>query len=267
LDQGDIPGRLRSLAVEVLVQVVEHDLAFPTEIGTAFELHRALAQRVAEARRRNALPLVLSGNCNSALGTMAGLHRVAPEESIGVIWFDGHGDCNTPETFDGDFLDAMGLSTLTGLCWQTLAGTVPGFSPTPSEQVLLIGGHGMDEGARQVLSSSYISHLPTDELKGRGIAAALASPLETLKATGVKQVYIHLDVDVLDAQYAPANAFAPKGGLMPADILECIDAVAERFDIAGAAVASYDPAYDRENRVLHAALDFMEHVARLAKRV
>ncbi|WP_236065262.1 hypothetical protein [Reticulibacter mediterranei] len=31
--------------------------------------------------------------------------------------FDGHGDCNIPETFTGDLLNAMGLSTLTGRCW------------------------------------------------------------------------------------------------------------------------------------------------------
>ncbi len=45
---------------------VEIASAFPTEIGTAFELHRAVAGAVADATRSGALPVVLSGNCNRA---------------------------------------------------------------------------------------------------------------------------------------------------------------------------------------------------------
>lgn len=50
-------------------------------------------------------------------------------------------------------------------CWQALAETIPGFQPLPDRQVLLVGAHGADEGARSVLDASDIGHVPTSRIK------------------------------------------------------------------------------------------------------
>jgi arginase len=252
---------LQQIDGEIQLTPVEVATPFPTEIGTAFELHRTVAHVVATTVQGKGLPLVLSGNCNSAIGTVAGLYAAHPGTPVGIIWFDGHGDCNTPETFTGDFLDAMALSTLTGRCWQALASTVPGFRSTPDEHAVLVGAHGADEGALSILSASRIAHVRTPALKTDGVANAMRSTLDVLTARGVARVYVHLDVDVLDAAYAPANQFAPVGGLLPNHMLACVEEVARRFTITAATVASYDPMYDREDRILHAALRFLTLVA------
>jgi arginase len=239
---------------------VESALPFPTEIGTAFELHRAVAERVAEVAQEGNLPLVLSGNCNAAIGTTAGLHAADPESPLGVVWFDGHGDSNTPETFTGTFLDAMGLSTLTGRCWGALSATVPGFRPVPDERTVLVGAHGADRGALGVLGASGIAHIRTAEVLGLGAREALGAALDALARRGVRRVYLHLDPDVLDAAWAPANGFAPGGGLLPEALGGCVAEVTRRFTVAAAAVASYDPEYDREDRVLGAALGFLRQI-------
>lgn len=248
-------------ADDVRLVPVETEAAFPTEIGTAFELHRRVSEGVAEAVRNGALPLVLSGNCNSAIGTVSGVQAADPDLPLGVVWFDGHGDCNTPETFTGTFLDAMGLSTLTGRCWQALCATVPGFVPVPDGNVVLVGAHGADRGALGVLAASGVAHVRAADVSAQGAAAALGPALDALARRGVENVYVHLDVDVLDAAWAPANEFAPKGGLLPGQLAACVGEVARRFTVTAAAVASYDPACDRENRVLGAALGFLELVA------
>ena len=43
--------------------------------------------------------MVLSGNCNSCLGTIAGINSA----QLGVVWFDAHGEFNTPETTQSGF--------------------------------------------------------------------------------------------------------------------------------------------------------------------
>src|SRR5687767_8089044 len=69
------------------------------EIATAFELMRVVARRVRAATSTGRFPLVLSGNCNIAVGTLAGL---TPRKRT-VFWFDAHGDCNTPDTTTSGF--------------------------------------------------------------------------------------------------------------------------------------------------------------------
>src|SRR5690348_1619459 len=58
-------------------------------------LNEAVAGAVARACDL-ARPVVLCGDCTTALGVMAGLQRagLAP----GIVWFDAHGDVQTVET-------------------------------------------------------------------------------------------------------------------------------------------------------------------------
>ena len=198
VERGAALDRLRRVGLDdVRLVPVETEAAFPTEIGTAFELHRRVSEGVARATRDSALPLVLSGNCNSAVGTVSGLQAADPDALVGVVWFDGHGDCNTPDTFTGDFLDAMGLSTLTGRCWQALCATVPGFVPVPDENVILVGAHGADRGALGVLAASGMAHVQAADVSAQGAATALGPALDAMARRGVERVYVHLDVDGL----------------------------------------------------------------------
>ena len=261
LVEAGAPARLGRLAPTSLV-CVEASAPFPTEIGSAFELHRAVAAAVSEAIRAGTLPFTLSGNCNASLGTVAGVQGAQAAEGLGVLWFDGHGDSNTPETFTGSFLDAMGLSTLTGRCWQALAATVPGFRPVNDENVLLVGAHGADPGALRVLASSRIGVTSTAELHGCGPSEALSLALDHLSQQGVTRLYLHLDVDVLDAGWGKANQFAREGGVSPDQLAECVSMALARFKVVAAGVASYDPAFDTQGRVGEAAIQFLEAVAR-----
>ncbi|MCB5173670.1 arginase family protein [Microvirga lenta] len=261
LVERGILNQLRTRDPDTRLIPVEAQSPFPTEIGTAFDLHRETAAAVSNAIRDGALPLVLSGNCNSSLGTVSGIQHAYPDDAVGVLWFDGHGDCNTPETFTGDFLDAMGLSTLTGRCWQALCATIPSYRALPDKHVILVGGHGMDEGARTVLNSSQITTIGPQQIREFGARDALQTALDALQRQGVSRIYLHLDVDVIDAAFAPANEFAPEGGLLPKEIIDIVAAVTEQFTVAAATVASYDPQWDREDRILQAATQFLMAIA------
>jgi arginase len=247
--------RLRTVDRDARFVVHEADAAFRTEIGTAFELHRKLAEAVAQTLQAAGWPLILSGNCNSSIGVVAALLAADPTPDLGVLWLDGHGDCNTPETFTGDFLDAMGLSTITGRCWQALNATVPGFRPIPDERCALLGAHGADAGAVAVLKSSAIRRVPPAEFD------ALPCVLEALFACGVRRLYLHLDIDVLDAATVGlANAFAPKGGLSADRLRQAMRWTVERLPIAAMTVASYDPALDVDGGVRAAAFAAVDAV-------
>lgn len=64
-----------------------------------------------------------------------------------------------------------------------------------------------------------------------------------------------MHLDVLDpAEAGRANEFAPEGGLSVEELLAALRMVRGRFDVAACGMASYDPALDRDGRVLRVAL-------------
>ncbi len=119
----------------------------------------------------------------------------------------------------------------------------------------------MDDGARTILAASKIINVPAADIAVQGARPALGRVCDGLQAQGIDRVYLHLDVDVLDASIARGNEFAPVGGLTPDDLVAAVQAIAERFTVAAAAVASYDPGYDRADRVLETILRTLEAIS------
>src|SRR5215831_11065282 len=122
------------MGIGFTAEEVSLETAYPTEITAAFQLARKLADRVRACRAEGRFPIVLSGNCNAALGTVSG----CGPENTGIVWFDAHAEATTPETTSSGFLDGMPISTIAGRAWQTLAKTVPGFTPVPGRVIFLI---------------------------------------------------------------------------------------------------------------------------------
>ncbi len=65
----------------VHAEIVHPEGDLPVEVATAFELDGLVSWKVRSAVSGDEFPLVLSGNCNTSVGTLAG---VGPEE-IGIV--------------------------------------------------------------------------------------------------------------------------------------------------------------------------------------
>jgi len=209
-----------------------------TEIATSFSLYREVAVRARAARTSGAFPVVLGGNCGVTLGATA-----ADGGDVGVLWLDAHGDFNTPETTTTGFLDGMGLAALTGRCWRRMTAGIPGFCVIPDANVVLAGARDLDAPEEELLSESEVTVVRGPSIRSAGVAAALLPALDALRER-VSRLHFHLDADVLDAKEARANHYAAEGGLTIAELGELARLTAQRFEIASAAVTSYDPAID-----------------------
>jgi arginase len=235
-----LPDRLREDGRRVdVLELAPSDGSWVAEIGTAFDLDRQLAAAVASARARRAFPLTLAGNCITSVGTIAGM-GAGP---TGVLWFDAHGDFNTPESTAGGFLDGMALATAVGRCWTTLAATVSGFAPVAEENVILVGGRDLDPAEADLLAASTLTHV-----RAADVAAQLDAALDAL-AGRVEQLYVHVDLDVLDASEGRANAYAGGPGLSRHELLDAIAKAAARCPIGAGAITAYDPVYDDDGRI------------------
>jgi len=235
LRMGAGPLRLRELFDDV--EEIHARKDWRAEIRTSFELYAELAGRIRKSP--GAMPVVLSGNCGACAGTVAGVGS----EGLGVIWFDAHGDLNTPETTDSGFLDGMALSIVTGRCFGPLAKNLIGLDPVPPEHTVHIGGRDWSPGEEEQGRASGV----TIAASPRDAVAAI----ERLAMT-CDRVVIHVDLDVIDPSFGAANQFAVTGGLSPGDVASLVKSAKERMRIAALDFASYDPSFDREGRIVDA---------------
>lgn len=242
---------------EVSVETVESQAKFRAEVQTQFELYKTLASRVAEARQNGKFPLILSGNCGASLGVIAGKDT----RRLGVIWFDAHGEFNTPETTRSGFLDGMGLAIATGLCWTRLAASIPGFIPIPGSNIILVGGRDFDDGEQDGLEQAGVTVVDYAAIKKSGLRKAMQGAISKL-AGSVDEIHVHIDPDAFDAKEAPANSyqFLAEGGMSVEQLGESIALIKEERKITSATIASYDPEYDTQARTLHVLFNLVKQI-------
>src|ERR671924_385941 len=120
-------------------------------LGEIKEVSARLAAQVREAAEGGAVPVVLGGDHAVAIGTLAGLAS-APGPG-GVLWFDAHGDLNTPATTPSGNVHGMPLAAALGWAgteFQSDKWPLPALDP---DRVALIGVRSLDEGEREAVQT------------------------------------------------------------------------------------------------------------------
>lgn len=159
----------------------------------------AQVHRVFQAGDR---PVSITGDCCSVIPVIAGLQRsgVAPR----LLWLDAHGDFNTPETSPSGFLGGMPLAMLVGRGDQTVMQRM-GTRPLPETDVVLCDARDLDPEERVALDGSAVTRVPSVE---RLLALDLAD----------RPLHVHLDVDLINPEDAPAMGWATPGGPRAAEL-------------------------------------------------
>jgi arginase len=228
------------------------------DLEAVVEVNAKLAAQVRAARENAEFPLVLAGTCNSCLGTLAGCTRVGlGTKNIGIVWFDAHGDFNTPETSPSGFLDGMALAMAAGLCHNDLLQRIGLHQPIPLSHVVHVGGRDFDPPEWEALQQSAVQLVTAREIQQAGVGTAL-HPAATKLREHVDEIYLHVDIDVLNATHYPANEFPAAGGLSLEELTEAIRFIGSQFSIRAVALTAYNPDYDPEEKTLRAGLQLLQ---------
>lgn len=187
--------------------------------GTAWQRMAVLYEHLATAVSRAQRPTVLSGDCTSALGVLAGLQRTGVDPA--VVWFDAHGDFNTEETSDSGYLGGMPLALATGRGDATVRDRI-GLSPIAEEDIVLGGARSLDPRERTALEATAVRRVPVE-----------AVPRE---ASPDRPLYVHIDLDVLDPSELGGVAFPVPGGSTLDELAESLSGLAMRHRIAAASL-------------------------------
>ena len=230
-----LADHLRAHGHDVLVEDIGNvGDAQEREIATGFAVCAAVAAKVRAARDAGRFPIVLAGNCLTAAGAVAG------EAADSIVWFDQHGDINTPETSTFGFLDGMALSSVMGLCWRPMTEAIPGFQAIDPARCVLVDARDLDPGERLLLGQLPIGHVSCDQAVKRANA---------LTSSGATRTHLHLDLDVHDPSILRANKYATPGGPSPDQVKQAICGIARSQPLTGLTVTAYDPTYDPEHKM------------------
>jgi arginase len=202
-----------------------------------------VAGRVAAALAEERTPLVLGGDHSVALGTLGGLE--AARGPGAVIWFDAHGDVNTPETSPTGNVHGMPLAAALGLAGRGFAGGVWTLPAVEAMRVSLIGVRSLDSGEKDLLRGLGVAVYTMTEVDRRGVEECVGEALE--RARGGAFVHISFDMDVVDPDVAPGVGTPVRGGLSYREAHLAMELVAES-DLADALeIVEVNPILDREN--------------------
>jgi arginase len=159
-------------------------------------LYTAVARATTRGRADAGRPVVVaSGDCLTALGTVAGLQATGADPAI--VWFDAHGDVQTPETTSSGYLAGMALRLLTGYRPELIAGRL-GLRPVPENRIVLVDARDLDP--------PEVTYLDQSQIRRRQVTDLAVSDLPD------GPLYVHVDLDVIDATQLPALRYPTPGG-------------------------------------------------------
>ena len=220
-------------------------LRYKTPILAACESLRTQVERsLGEGR----MPLVLGGDHSIAIGSVAGSsnHFARAGESIGLIWFDAHGDANTPESTPSGNIHGMSLAVSIGLGDPDLVG-LGGRSPKVNPRnVVLIGVRDLDMGERDILKKSGVTVYTMRDLDERGMRDVVDEAIG-IASNDAAGIHVSFDLDVVDPEDAPGTGTPVWGGITYREAHLAREMLADRAQIEALDLVEVNPVLDTQN--------------------
>jgi len=208
---------------EAMIESATLPLDYPeTAVIQEDSLH---AQNLALASDLPVRPLILGGCCCSHVGAIEALS--SRHDRLGVIWFDSHGDLNTPQT------------SPSGNQWGMPLRMVIDSGAVDAQDVALVGARNLDPPEVEFIAAAGIHDDPQAVLDR------------------VDCVYVAIDCDVFDP--AELSVFMPEpDGPRLAEVERQLAAIRASGTVVGAGLTGLapDPANVEKVERLTAALGF-----------
>jgi arginase len=194
----------------------------PEESGPSPERRRAeILAVVANASRRGydslkagGFPVFLGGDHSISMGSVSGVAKWCAEQrrELFVLWFDAHGDFNTPAISPSGNLHGMALALLCGEDEFDDAFGGSWRAEVDPNNVTLFGTRSIDAGERALLEERGVEVIDMRRIDEEGATVPIQQLIERVQeAEG--HLHLSLDIDAMDPSIAPAVGTMVPGGL------------------------------------------------------
>jgi arginase len=204
-------------------------------------------------------PVILGGDHSLGIGSVSGAsnHFHRRGESIGLIWFDAHGDFNTPETTPSGNVHGMSLAVLHGRGDRDLAslgGRAPKMQP---RHTVLLGVRDLDPQERDLLRGSGITVFTIREIDERGMRDVVREALG-IAGAGTAGIHLSFDLDVVDPEDAPGTGTPVDGGISYREAHLAMEMIGDLAEIVSVDLVELNPLLDQRNATGVLAVELIE---------
>ncbi|MGV8969468.1 MAG: arginase family protein [Microbacteriaceae bacterium] len=241
--RGDLPATATT-TVDVPLEAGDELTTGIARYGSIQITHERVRAAVAQASAAGASWLLtIGGDCSVELGAIGHVlekaNATAIKQSgaiepnpIAVVWFDAHPDANTPASSPSGAFAGMVVRALTG---EGMPGLLPSVPLDPA-RIVFVGVRDVDAGEEDFIAEHSIAMISAADL------AESQSLIVAIAATGATDVYVHIDLDVLDPSEFTAHDSPVPFGLSTTTLLESIRALRKNFTLVGAGITQFAPA-------------------------
>lgn len=171
-------------------------------------------------------------------------------EKIGLIFIDAHTDLS--DSFQG--------SSYSNACPLRRAMEMPKFSP---ERTILVGTRCIEPAGLAFIQAHHMKMFPAYEIAERGMGAVAHDIVSRL--ADLSNVYLSIDIDVLDPAFAPGTGIPDAGGLTTRDVITLLRAL-DSLPVVGADLVEVAPPLDVSDITSFAALRIITELFALVMR-
>jgi len=272
---ADVDQRIRELGYEVEdagdvhVPIAETKdpgnprLKYLKEIRETCE---GLRDQVAAVLGRGRVPVVLGGDHSIAMGTIAGVsrHFAARNERIGLVWFDAHGDANTPETSPSGNIHGMPMAVALGLGEAELVGLGGRVPMVEGARAAIVGLRDVDRAERANVRATGIGAFTMRDVDERGMRLVMEEAIKRASA-GTAGIHVSFDLDAMDPDYAPGVGTPAPGGLSYREAHLAMEMLADTGRVLSVELVEANPILDHGNTTARLGVELVTSV--LGKRI
>jgi arginase len=218
-----------------------YEPTFPNELSSGVQpddlglFNGIIADQVAEARRARKAILMTGGDCTHLTGIVGGLQQAhGAAIRIGLVFFDAHGDYNTPQTTISGSLGGMPVAVCAGLAYPRWREGAKILAPIPPDRIVMVGLRNLDPAESQLIQATGVTVAAiAPGFPGKALDRAVQDLAERCD-----MIYLHIDADVLDEVYVPDHGTKEPNGPNMQQVLNAIALVMQTGKVKAYAIVS-----------------------------
>ncbi len=196
-----------------------------------------VTQAIKESITKYHVPILITPRCASAIASLPVIISELP--NVVILYFDAHGDLNTPETSTSGYLGGMPITAAMGE-WDSGYG-----GGLEAKNLIHIGGRDLDKAEQEFIIRNDIMTLSKEEIE---------SDIDKLtKRIQGKAVYIHIDTDVYDPSEVVAE-YSVEDGLFREHVDKVLSLVLSEAKLVGLEITELSPKNEGEQKCSYEAL-------------